>query len=68
MAQCRPDSCITSHYRPLWAKAIADGEKLLRTKRLSPLQREAIEAERGIAKRSGGSEGRDLIQRREVAA
>jgi hypothetical protein len=49
MAQCRPDrcpnSCITSRHRPLWAKAIADGEELLRTKRLSPLQREAIEAD-----------------------
>jgi hypothetical protein len=49
MAQCRPDrcpnSCFTSHHRPLWAKAIADGEELLRTRRLSPLQREAIEAD-----------------------
>ena len=47
MAQCRPDrcsnSCITSRHRPLWAKAITDGEDLLRTKRLSPPQREAIE-------------------------
>ncbi len=47
MAQCRPDrcpnSCIASHHRPLWAKAIADGEELLKTKRLSPLQREVIE-------------------------
>jgi integrase len=47
MAQCRPDrcpnSCITSRHRPVWAKAIADGEELLATKRLSPLQREAIE-------------------------
>ena len=47
MAQCRPDrcpnSCIASHHRPLWAKAITDGEDLLKTKRLSPLQREAIE-------------------------
>ena len=46
MAQCRPDkcpnSCIASRHRPLWAKAIADGENLLKTKRLSPLQREAI--------------------------
>jgi hypothetical protein len=46
MAQCRPDrcpnSCIASHHRPLWAKAITDGEALLKTKRLSPLQREAI--------------------------
>jgi hypothetical protein len=49
MAQCRPDrcpnSCIASHHRPLWAKAIADGEDLLKTKRLSPLQREAIEVD-----------------------
>ena len=49
MAQCRPDrcpnSCITSQHRPLWAKAIADGEELLKTKRLSPLQREAIEGD-----------------------
>lgn len=49
VAQCRPDrcpnSCITSRHRPLWAKSIADGEELLRTKRLSPLQREAIEAD-----------------------
>jgi hypothetical protein len=49
MAQCRPDrcpsSCIASHHRPLWAKAITDGEKLLRTRRLSPLQREAIEVD-----------------------
>jgi len=49
MAQCRPDrcpnSCISSRHRPLWAKAIADGEELLKTKRLSPLQREAIEAD-----------------------
>jgi integrase len=47
MAQCRPDrcpnSCIARHHRPLWAKAIADGEELLKTRRLSPLQREAIE-------------------------
>jgi hypothetical protein len=47
MAQCRPDrcpnSCIASHHRPLWASAIADGEELLRTRRLSPLQRDAIE-------------------------
>jgi hypothetical protein len=49
MARCRPDrcpnSCITSHHRPLWAKAITDGEELLKSKRLSPLQREAIEAD-----------------------
>ncbi len=49
MAQCRPDrcpnSCITSRHRPLWAKAIADAEELLKTKRLSPLQREAIESD-----------------------
>jgi hypothetical protein len=49
MAQCRPDrcpnSCIASHHRPLWAKAIADGEELLRTRRLSPLHREAIEVD-----------------------
>jgi integrase len=49
MAQCRPDrcpnSCIASHHRPLWAKAIADGEELLKTKRLSPLQREVIESD-----------------------
>jgi hypothetical protein len=47
MAQCRPDrcpnSCITSHHRPLWAKAIADGEDVLRLRRLSPLQRQSIE-------------------------
>jgi integrase len=47
MAQCRPDrcpnSCITSRHQPLWSKAIADGEELLKTKRLSPLQRQAIE-------------------------
>ena len=46
LAQCRPDrcpnSCITNRHRPLWAKAIADGEALLKTNRLSPLQREAI--------------------------
>ncbi len=46
MAQCRPDrcpnSCIASHHRPLWAKAIVDGEEFLRT-RLSPLQQAAIE-------------------------
>jgi len=29
----------------LWAKAIADGEELLRTRRLSPLHREAIEVD-----------------------
>jgi hypothetical protein len=49
VAQCRPDrcpnSCIASHHRPLWAKAIADGEALLRTRRLSPLQQEAIEVD-----------------------
>ena len=49
MAQCRPDrcpnSCITSRHRPLWAKAIADGEELLKTKRLSPLQRQAVEVD-----------------------
>lgn len=47
MAQCRPDrcpnSCIASHHRPLWTKAITDGEDLLKTKRLSPLQRDAIQ-------------------------
>lgn len=47
LAQCRPDrcpnSCITSRHRPLWEKAIADGEELLKTKRLSPLQRQTIE-------------------------
>ena len=49
MAQCRPDrcpnSCITDRHRPLWAKAITDGEELLKTRRLSPLQREAIDAD-----------------------
>jgi hypothetical protein len=34
MAQRRPDrcpnSCITSRHRPMWAKAIAEGEDLLR--------------------------------------
>jgi hypothetical protein len=47
MAQCRPDrcpnSCIAGHHRPLWAKAITDGEDLLKVRRLSPLQRQAIE-------------------------
>jgi hypothetical protein len=47
MAQCRPDkcpnSCITGKHRTQWEKAIADGETLLRTKRISPLQRTAIE-------------------------
>jgi integrase len=60
MAQCRPDrcpnSCITSRHRPLWAKAIADGEALLKTKRLSPLQRQAIESDvdryRSVIRRS----------------
>jgi hypothetical protein len=46
MAQRRPDHCpipcIASHHRPLWAKAIADGKDLLKTKRLLPLQREAM--------------------------
>jgi integrase len=46
MAQCRPDrcpnSCITSRHRPLWAKAVADAEDLLKTKRLTPLQRDAL--------------------------
>jgi hypothetical protein len=36
MAQCRPDrcpnSCIATRHRPLWAKAITDGEELLRVK------------------------------------
>lgn len=49
MAQCRPDrcpnSCVASHHRPLWAKAIDDGEELLKSKRLSPLQREVIESD-----------------------
>ena len=49
MAQCRPDkcpnSCIASRHQPLWAKVIADGEELLKTKRLSPPQREAIEGD-----------------------
>jgi hypothetical protein len=49
LAQCRPDrcpnSCITSQHGPIWAKAIADGEELLKTKRMSPLQREAIEGD-----------------------
>jgi integrase len=47
MAQCRPDrcpnSCIAGHHRPLWVKAITDGEELLNVRRLSPLQRQAIE-------------------------
>jgi integrase len=47
MAQCRPDkcpnSCITGKHRTQWEKAIADGETLLKTKRISPLQRTAIE-------------------------
>lgn len=51
MAQCRPDrcpnSCITSRHRPLWAKAMADGEELLKTKRLPALQRQAIESDVG---------------------
>ena len=46
LAQCRPDrcpnSCITNRHRPLWERAIADGEELLKTKRLSPLQRGVI--------------------------
>jgi len=49
MAQCRPDrcpnSCITNRHRPMWKRAIADGEALLRTKRLSQLQRTAIDAD-----------------------
>jgi hypothetical protein len=47
MVQCRPDrcpnSCITSRHRPVWERAIADGDALLKTKRLLPLQRNAIE-------------------------
>ena len=47
LAQCCPDrcpnSCITSRHRPLWAKAIADGEDMLKTRRLSSLQKTAIE-------------------------
>lgn len=47
MAQCRPDrcpnSCIASHHQTLWAKAIADGQALLKTKRLTLIQREALE-------------------------
>ena len=46
MAQCRPDrcpnSCIASHHRPLWAKAIAAGEELLKAKYLTAPQRDAI--------------------------
>ena len=49
MAQCQPDrcpnSCITSRHRPVWEQAIADAEVLLKTKRLSPLQRQAIEGD-----------------------
>lgn len=67
MAQCRPDrcpnSCITSRHRPLWAKAIADGEELLKTKRLSPLQRQAIEQDLQRYRstlRSGSSAERSL--------
>jgi len=29
---------IAGHHQPQWVKAIVDGEELLRTKRLSPLQ------------------------------
>jgi len=51
MAQCRPDrcpnSCIASRHRTMWAKAVADGETLLKTKRLSPLQKLAIENDAG---------------------
>jgi len=32
----------SNRHRPLWAKAIADGEELLKAKRLSPLQRGVI--------------------------
>lgn len=46
MAQCRPDRClnswIASRNRPMWTKAIADGEELLGTKWQSLLQGEVI--------------------------
>jgi integrase len=47
MAQCQPDrcpnSCISNQHRPIWLKAIADGDVLLERKGLSPNQRTAIE-------------------------
>jgi integrase len=47
MAQCQPDrcpnSCISNQHRPMWLKAIADGDGLLERKGLSPNQRTAIE-------------------------
>lgn len=49
MAQRRPDrcrnSCIASRHPYRWTKAIANGEELLKTRQLSPLQREVIKTE-----------------------
>jgi integrase len=49
IAQCRPDrcpnSCITSHHRPIWRKAVDDVCGLLSRKRLPAPQRLALEQE-----------------------
>lgn len=37
-----PNSCITRRHLPAWETSIAEAEELLRTKRLSPLQRETL--------------------------
>ncbi|MCZ8546390.1 hypothetical protein OOJ09_19555 [Mesorhizobium qingshengii] len=47
LSQCRPDrcpnACITRSHLPLWQASIADAERLLADRRLSRLQRIALE-------------------------
>ena len=47
LSNCAPDrcpnSCITLRHLPAWEASIAEAEDLLKNKRLSPLQREALQ-------------------------
>lgn len=47
LSNCAPDrcpnSCITARHLPAWEASIADADELLRNKRLSPFQREALQ-------------------------
>jgi hypothetical protein len=47
LSNCAPDrcpnSCITARHLPAWEESIAEADELMRNKRLSPLQREALQ-------------------------
>ncbi|WP_292053722.1 hypothetical protein [Mesorhizobium sp.] len=47
LSNCAPDrcpnSCITARHLPAWEASIAEADELLKNKRLSPLQREALQ-------------------------